>query len=228
MLQAADGFPGLVPDAAALAAEAQLPLREKEAVRDRSGHPDRAHPGPSALRDASVPCDAAASAGNRGGAGDAGGPRFRRSGRRPGRTARPGGASACSNARYLNAEDQQTIAAFEIGVDVATLDPGTDIAVFRGQPVENPKYAGRRIFGSGINLTHLYRGTIPFVWYLQRDLGFVHKLLRGVASREVLPDDVNGAGHEKPGSPPWRVGPSAATARSCWRWIMCSPPRTPS
>ncbi len=103
-----------------------------------------------------------------------------------------------SNPRYLNAEDQQTIAAFETGVDVATLDPETDIAVFRGEPVQNPKYAGRRIFGSGINLTHLYRGTIPFVWYLQRDLGFVHKLLRGVASPDMLPDDVNGAGREKP------------------------------
>ena len=64
-----------------------------------------------------------------------------------------------SNPRYLNAEDQGTIDAMEIGVDVATLDPGTDIAVLRGQPVEHAKYAGRRIFGAGINLTHLYHGT---------------------------------------------------------------------
>jgi thioesterase DpgC len=103
-----------------------------------------------------------------------------------------------SNPRYLNAEDQGTIAAMEIAVDVATLDPGSDIAVLRGQPVQNAKYAGRRIFGSGINLTHLYRGTIPFLWYLVRDLGFVHKFLRGVASVDALPDDVNGAGAEKP------------------------------
>jgi thioesterase DpgC len=103
-----------------------------------------------------------------------------------------------SNPRYLNAEDQGTIDAMEIGVDVATLDPGTDIAVLRGQPVQNAKYAGRRIFGSGINLTHLYRGTIPFLWYLQRELGFVHKYLRGVALADVLPDDVNGSGTEKP------------------------------
>jgi thioesterase DpgC len=103
-----------------------------------------------------------------------------------------------SNPRYLNAEDQGTIDAMEIGVDVATLDPGTDIAVLRGQPVQNAKYAGRRIFGSGINLTHLYRGTIPFLWYLQRELGFVHKYLRGVALVDVVPDDVNGSGTEKP------------------------------
>jgi (3,5-dihydroxyphenyl)acetyl-CoA 1,2-dioxygenase len=81
---------------------------------------------------------------------------------------------------------------------VATLDPATDIAVLRGQPVEHPKYAGRRIFGAGINLTHLYNGNIPFLWYLQRELGFVHKYFRGVATPDVLPDDVNGAGVEKP------------------------------
>ena len=103
-----------------------------------------------------------------------------------------------SNPRYLNAEDQGTIDAMEIAVDVATLDPGTEIAVLRGQPIEHAKYAGRRIFGAGINLTHLYHGAIPFLWYLQRDLGFVHKFLRGIATPDVLPDDVNGAGREKP------------------------------
>jgi thioesterase DpgC len=103
-----------------------------------------------------------------------------------------------TNPRHLNAEDQGTIDAMEIGVDVATLDPDSEIAVLRGQPVEHPKYAGRRIFGAGINLTHLYHGTIPFLWYIQRELGFVHKYLRGVATADVLPDDVNGAGIEKP------------------------------
>jgi thioesterase DpgC len=103
-----------------------------------------------------------------------------------------------SNPRYLNAEDQGTIDAMEIGVDVATLDPGTEIAVLRGQPVEHAKYAGRRTFGAGINLTHLYHGTIPYLWYLQRELGFVHKYLRGVATPDLLPDDVNGTGVEKP------------------------------
>ena len=102
------------------------------------------------------------------------------------------------NPRYLNAEDQTTIDAMEIGVDMAILDPATDIAVLRGGPVDHPKYRGRRVFGSGINLTHLYRGKIPFVWFLQRELGFVHKFLRGVARPEALPDDVHGVGIEKP------------------------------
>jgi (3,5-dihydroxyphenyl)acetyl-CoA 1,2-dioxygenase len=101
------------------------------------------------------------------------------------------------NPRYLNAEDQTTIDAMETAVDVATLDPTTAIAVLRGGLVEHPKYAGKRTFGSGINLTHLYRGRIPFLWYLQRELGFVHKFLRGVARPDMLPDDVHGFGIEK-------------------------------
>ena len=38
------------------------------------------------------------------------------------------------------------------------------------------------MFGSGINLTHLYRGKIDFLFYLFRDLGYVHKIYRGLAS----------------------------------------------
>lgn len=102
------------------------------------------------------------------------------------------------NPRYLNAEDQATIDAVEIAIDVATLDPDSDIAVLRGGPLDHPKYRGRRSFGAGINLTHLYRGQIPFVWFIQRELGWVHKLLRGVATPELLPDDVHGYGIEKP------------------------------
>jgi (3,5-dihydroxyphenyl)acetyl-CoA 1,2-dioxygenase len=103
-----------------------------------------------------------------------------------------------TNARYLNAEDQTTIDTMEIAVDVAILDPKSTIAVLRGRSVEHPKYRGRRVFGSGINLTHLYQGKIPFLWFLQRDLGFVHKFMRGVAQPEMVPDDVSGYGTEKP------------------------------
>src|SRR5882724_6733745 len=102
------------------------------------------------------------------------------------------------NARYLNAEDQTTIDATEIGIDLATLDPKSNIAVIRGGEVEHAKYRGRRVLGSGINLTHLYQGKIPFLWFIQRDLGFVHKFMRGVARPDALPDDVHGTGIEKP------------------------------
>ncbi len=103
-----------------------------------------------------------------------------------------------TNPRFLNAEDDTTIDGMEIAVDVAILDPATEIAVLRGGAVDHPKYAGRRLFGAGINLTHLYRGRIPFIWFLKRDLGFVHKFFRGVARPEALPDDVHGTGIEKP------------------------------
>ena len=102
------------------------------------------------------------------------------------------------NPRFLNAEDDSTLDAMEIAVDLAILDPGSDVAVLRGGVVDHPKYAGRRLFGAGINLTQLYRGKIPFVWFLKRDLGFVHKFFRGVARPEAIPDDVHGTGIEKP------------------------------
>jgi (3,5-dihydroxyphenyl)acetyl-CoA 1,2-dioxygenase len=101
------------------------------------------------------------------------------------------------NPRFLNAEDDTTLAQTEIAVDVATLDRTTEIAVMRGVVVDNEKYRGKRIFGAGINLTHLYLGKIPYLWFLIRDLGYVHKLLRGVATLDSVPDDVNGRGVEK-------------------------------
>ena len=65
--------------------------------------------------------------------------------------------------------------------------------------VEHPKYQGRRVFGAGINLTHLYRGRIPFVWYLQRDLGYVNKIYRGLAfADDAPPDEFGGRSIEKP------------------------------
>jgi thioesterase DpgC len=101
------------------------------------------------------------------------------------------------NPRFLNAEDDTTLAHTEIAVDVATLDPTTGIAVMRGGAVGAAKHRGKRIYGAGINLTHIYLGKIPYLWFLIRDLGYVHKLLRGVASADSVPDDVNGRGTEK-------------------------------
>ena len=75
----------------------------------------------------------------------------------------------------------------------------SEIAVMRGAPVEHPKYKGRRVFGAGINLTHLYHGRIPFVWYLQRDLGWVNKIYRGLAfPDDAPPDEFGGQTIEKP------------------------------
>jgi thioesterase DpgC len=92
------------------------------------------------------------------------------------------------NPPYLNAEDETTLDGMEIAVDLALLDPNTEVLVLRGDTVTHPKYAGKRLFGAGINLTHLYEGKIRYLWYIIRDLGFVNKLYRGLASPDVSPE----------------------------------------
>jgi thioesterase DpgC len=102
------------------------------------------------------------------------------------------------NRRFLNAEDTSTIPDQETAIDLATLDRESDIAVLRGDKVEHAKYRGRHVFSAGINLTHLYYGKIPFIWYIERDLGLVNKLLRGVSPPESPPDVVPVGSIEKP------------------------------
>ncbi|HYG53836.1 MAG TPA: enoyl-CoA hydratase/isomerase family protein [Burkholderiales bacterium] len=92
------------------------------------------------------------------------------------------------NPRYLNAEDENTLVPLETCVDLALLDPKTQVCVLRGGVVEHRKYAGRRLFGAGINLTHLYEGKIRYLWYLIRDFGLVNKMYRGLAKPEVSPE----------------------------------------
>ncbi len=99
------------------------------------------------------------------------------------------------NPRHLNAEDETTLGPLETAIDVATLDERSEICVLRGSQIEHPKYAGRRLFGAGINLTHLYQGKIRYLWYILRDLGLVNKLYRGIASADLPPEE---GGVEKP------------------------------
>jgi thioesterase DpgC len=110
------------------------------------------------------------------------------------------GRVAClelTNPRYLNAEDDGTLGGTEVAVDLALLDPAAEVIVLRGGLVDHARYRGRRVFSSGINLTHLYHGRIPFVWYLERDLGLVNKIYRGVARPDVAPEEPGGT-TEKP------------------------------
>jgi thioesterase DpgC len=109
------------------------------------------------------------------------------------RLERQGRASVLTlrNPRHLNAEDETTLCGAEIAADLALLDPATEICVLRGASVTHPRYAGRRLFGAGINLTHLYQGKIRFVWYLLRDMGFVNKLYRGLALPEASPEEAS-------------------------------------
>jgi thioesterase DpgC len=95
-----------------------------------------------------------------------------------------------ANTGYLNAEDDSTVLPLEIAVDLVLLDPAVEIGLLRGEVMDHPKYAGRRVFSAGLNLTHLYHGKISFVdFYLTRDLGVVNKLYRGLSGPEFLPDE---------------------------------------
>ena len=108
------------------------------------------------------------------------------------RTHRAGKAGIVTlrNTRYLNAEDDTTVPPMETAIDLVLLDPEIEVGVLRGDVVTHPKYAGRRVFNAGINLTHLYDGKISFVdFYLTRDLGFVNKFYRGLSGPEFWPDE---------------------------------------
>jgi thioesterase DpgC len=93
------------------------------------------------------------------------------------------------NPQYLNAEDEGTLEGMEIAVDLALLDPQTEICVLRGDTVTHAKHAGKRLFGAGINLTHLYQGKIRYLWYLIRDMGLVNKIYRGLALLDASPEE---------------------------------------
>jgi thioesterase DpgC len=85
-----------------------------------------------------------------------------------------------TNTKFLNAEDDRATAALETAVDLVLLDDAIEVGALRGGVVEHPKYAGRRIFNAGINLTHLYYGQISFVdFFIERELGLLHKIFRG-------------------------------------------------
>jgi thioesterase DpgC len=85
----------------------------------------------------------------------------------------------------------------EIAVDLAIQDPSTQIAVLRGDFIQEGKYKGLRTFSTGINLTRLYRGKIPFLWYMDRDMGFINKIYRGIAYPEITPNEILGKTNEK-------------------------------
>jgi enoyl-CoA hydratase/carnithine racemase len=93
------------------------------------------------------------------------------------------------NDRHLNAEDCDTLPTTEAAVDLALLDPEVEVGVIRGAVVSHPRYAGERVFGAGLNLTHLYQGRLDFMFFVTRDLGYVNKLFRGLSSDEFRPND---------------------------------------
>ena len=196
--EAARLIPGLVPGAQAMAAEGSLPLKEKEGLEIDHGillshilaHPASGQhlchamllPRPEAREllqrlevDGSIDLGAT-------------------------HVSRVGKASFVElrNPSALNALDETTLVPLETAIDLAILDRRTEIAILRGGTVNHPKYAGRRIFSAGINLTHLYQGRICFLFYFQHVMGYENKIFRGVARPDVAPGDLTGSTTEKP------------------------------
>jgi thioesterase DpgC len=111
----------------------------------------------------------------------------------------PAGYLYHGNPRFLNAEDDSTTSTLEIATDLILLDPSIEVGIMRGKVVDHPKYAGRRVFNAGINLTHLYYGQIGLVdFFIVRDMGYLHKMYRGLSGPEFWPDEVENSEFEKP------------------------------
>ncbi len=102
-----------------------------------------------------------------------------------------------SNTRYLNAEDELTTRDQETAIDLVLLHPAVHVGILRGEQVEHPRYKGSRVFSSGINLTKIYQGKLPFLMYLTRDFGMVNKLYYGLAG-DSWNEDEAGNSLEKP------------------------------
>ena len=102
-----------------------------------------------------------------------------------------------NNLRYLNAEDDGTLIPLETAVDLVLLDPALQVGVVRGNPMNRGKYQGRRAFSAGLNLTRLYAGKIPLMFFFTRELGFVNKIHRGLTG-DVYDSDGPETTLEKP------------------------------
>jgi thioesterase DpgC len=120
------------------------------------------------------------------------------------------------NHAFLNSEDDASAAALETAVDLVLLDDGIELGVLRGAPATHPKYAGRRILGSGLNLTRLYHGKISLVEFMiERELGAVAKLLRG---HDLGPFDDEG--REDRREKPWIAAVETFAIGGAFQWLL--------
>ncbi len=199
LASAAARVPGLVPNAAELAAERGRALPGKDGIELAQGllvaHV-LALPGPgrhliaAMLRPLPEAIDRLPAL-RATGTADLGPVRLTRQGR--------AGLLELRNPRHLNAEDDLTLGPTECAVDLILLDPAIEVGVIRGGVVDHPSYPGVRVFGSGLNLTRLYQGRIGYLFYLDRDLGYVHKIFRGLSPGP--PDVPGGPGPAHPLAP---------------------------
>ncbi|MBV9820186.1 MAG: enoyl-CoA hydratase/isomerase family protein [Solirubrobacterales bacterium] len=148
-------------------------------------------------------------------------PEFRRTGGAdlgPMRVDRDGpvGTVTIQNHAYLNSEDDVSTAAMEVAIDLVLLDDAIEIGVLRGAPAVHAKYVGRRIFGAGINLTHLYHGRIALVEFMiERELGGVHKLYRGHPLGAIADGDL-----EERREKPWIAAVESFAIGGACQWLL--------
>jgi (3,5-dihydroxyphenyl)acetyl-CoA 1,2-dioxygenase len=213
---AADTFPGLVPTRAAIDEERTHPQKDKRGLEiDQGFYVSRvladpvtgdhllhamSQPRPEALaRLAELQRDGSVDLG-------------------PMRVERDGniGVVSVQNHAFLNAEDDASTAAFELAVDLVLLDDAIEVGVLRGAPATHAKYAGRRIFGAGINLTHLYYGKISLVEFMiERELGAVSKLYRGHDLAEP-----GAGGPEQRREKPWIAAVESFAIGGACQWLL--------
>jgi (3,5-dihydroxyphenyl)acetyl-CoA 1,2-dioxygenase len=186
--RAAERFPALLPSAAELAAEAPLLQKDKRGVEIRQGlflsavlsHPAAGNHLCHAMLLPLAASTARVEEFEQKGSIDLGGARVDREGK--------AAVVTMNNPRFLNAEDESTLEPLEMAIDIALLDKKSEVCVLRGATVTHTRHAGKRLFGAGINLTHLYQGKIRYLWYIIRDLGLVNKLYRGLAKPDASPE----------------------------------------
>lgn len=86
-----------------------------------------------------------------------------------------------NNQYSLNAEDQRLIDDMETAVDLVLLDERVKVGVLRGGVMTHPRYQGKRVFCSGLNLADLHAGKISFVdFILTREFGYISKIIHGL------------------------------------------------
>ncbi len=178
---ASAAFPGLLPSAAALEADLAKPLAERDGYEIDQGIFLRGVlrspvAGPHLLAAMRRPTDRAL-----GLLAD-----FRRTGLLETESVvmrRRDGVAELTMCRddCLNAEDELQVDDMETAVDLALLDPAVRVGLVRGGPMSHPRYRGKRVFSAGINLKRLHAGEISLIGFLlRRELGYLHKLLRGL------------------------------------------------
>lgn len=213
---AADRFPGLLPTRAAVDAERRLLQKDKSALEIDQGAfvarvlADR-QAGLHLLYAMSLPTAEAVARLHelqRSGSVDLG----------PVRVDRDGavGTVTVQNLAVLNAEDERSVAALEVAVDLVLLDERIEVGVLRGAAATHPKHAGRRILGSGINLTSLYQGQISLIEFMiERELGALTKMYRGHGVRDEEAGG-SGAGREKP----WIAALEGFAIGGACQWLL--------